>query len=314
MPDRIWLALLALLVLGACRMAAGEPGKVTAVRLPSVEVPARLGELEVLGAFELRSPDRLFGGISAARFDGQRLLLLSDRSHLFEIEWPGEADENGWTAAILGRHYLQNGAGQALDAEALVVRPDHGLLVADESGNQIDAFAPGESRATEVFWRPPQPFEAGAAVNQGVESLTALPDGTLLAIGEGSDGRPGEHPAALLSESGVARIGAYQGDLRLDPADAAAAGGWLLVLERGVSLLTGWRCRIVAVPLAQVGAGPVLVPRGRELATISGAFGENYEALAVRPDADGGFDLILVSDDNFSPLQRTLLLELRWRP
>ena len=59
----------------------------------------------------------------------------------------------------------------------------------------------------------------------------------------------------------------------------------------------------------------MLVPQGRELATISGGVGENYEALAVRPATDGdGFELILVWDDNFSPLQRTLLLELRWRP
>jgi hypothetical protein len=69
------------------------------------------------------------------------------------------------------------------------------------------------------------------------------------------------------------------------------------------------------VPLASIGGDSALVPQGRELATISEAVGENYEALAVRPAIDGNrFELILVSDDNFSPLQRTLLLELRWRP
>src|SRR5690606_37216783 len=120
--------------------------------------------------------------------------------------------------------------------------------------------------------------------------------------------------AAVRSTSGAVRIGTYAGDTRLDPSDAATAGDRLLVLERGVSLLTGWRVRIVAVPTAEIAGDPLQVPRGRVLATISGAIGENYEALAMRPEGDGSFELVLVSDDNFSPLQRTLLLELRWRP
>jgi hypothetical protein len=310
----VWQAFFLLLVLTSCRIASGEVGKVTAVRLPAEEVPARLGELEVLDAFDLRSADRRFGGISAARFDGDRLLLLSDRSRLFEIEWPGEATGDGWAATVLDRRYLTHGAGDALDSEALVVGSDHRLLVADESGNEIFAYAPGHDGPGTAFWQPPQPLRAGAAANQGVEALTVLPDGDLLAIGEGSSGQPGIHPAAIRSMSGEVRAGTYTGDGRLDPSDAATAGDWLLVLERSVSLLTGWRVRIVAVPMAEIVGDPLQVPRGRVLATISGAVGENYEALAVRPEEDGSFELVLVSDDNFSPLQRTLLLELRWRP
>jgi hypothetical protein len=296
-------------------MASGEVDKVTALALPSAEVPARIGKLDVVGAFELRSADRQFGGISAARFDGDRLLLLSDRSLLFEIAWPGTATADGWASTILNRHYLESDKGRALDAEALVVGPGHQILVADESGNHIYSYDPGAEPPGAEFWQPPQPFAAGAAINQGVESLTALPNGDVLAIGEGSAGGPGQHPAAIRSNAGMVRVGSYVGDKRLDPADAATAGDWLLVLERGVSLLTGWRVRIVAVPLASIGGDSALVPQGRELATISEAVGENYEALAVRPAIDGNrFELILVSDDNFSPLQRTLLLELRWRP
>ena len=42
--------------------------------------------------------------------------------------------------------------------------------------------------------------------------------------------------------------------------------------------------------------------------------GENYEALTAWRDDAGAYRLLLVSDDNFSGLQSTRLLELRWRP
>ena len=41
---------------------------------------------------------------------------------------------------------------------------------------------------------------------------------------------------------------------------------------------------------------------------------ENYEGLAVRPRADGRIDVWLISDDNFSVFQRTLLVKLVYDP
>jgi hypothetical protein len=39
---------------------------------------------------------------------------------------------------------------------------------------------------------------------------------------------------------------------------------------------------------------------------------DNFEGLAVAPAGDGGTTLWLISDDNDSIAQRTLLLRLRW--
>ena len=36
---------------------------------------------------------------------------------------------------------------------------------------------------------------------------------------------------------------------------------------------------------------------------------DNFEGMAVHRAADGALVLTLISDDNFSPLQRTLLLQ-----
>jgi hypothetical protein len=41
---------------------------------------------------------------------------------------------------------------------------------------------------------------------------------------------------------------------------------------------------------------------------------DNYEGLAALPRPDGSVRFYLISDDNFSRLQRTLLLGLDWRP
>ena len=41
---------------------------------------------------------------------------------------------------------------------------------------------------------------------------------------------------------------------------------------------------------------------------------ENYEGLALRERADGAVDVWLISDDNMSVMQRTLLAKLRFDP
>ena len=69
------------------------------------------------------------------------------------------------------------------------------------------------------------------------------------------------------------------------------------------------------MPLAQIGRGAGTVLSGGELARIDGpVLGENYEGLAARAEADGSTTMLVVSDDNFNAMQRTQLLELRWRP
>jgi hypothetical protein len=229
---RPWLAVVLAVALGSCGVAAADRGGITAVPLPAGEVPARLGELELLGAFELRSGDPDFGGISGARFDGRHLLLLSDRSRLFELDWPDPPPTVARTLPILSEEPLTDPAGRPLDAEALALAPGGERLIGDESGSRVFAFPPGRAGAGELRWRLPAVFASGAARNQGIEALATLPDGVLLAVGEGATGDEGRHPAALRSRSGTVRVREFASDGGLDPTDAVAIGPWLLILER----------------------------------------------------------------------------------
>jgi len=81
-----------------------------------------------------------------------------------------------------------------------------------------------------------------------------------------------------------------------------------LLLERKFSWTTGLRIRIRKIALASVqpGAlvdGPVLIDVGMNHEI------DNMEGLSVHRSARGEVVLTLISDDNFSILQRTLLLQ-----
>ena len=87
-----------------------------------------------------------------------------------------------------------------------------------------------------------------------------------------------------------------------------APGGRLMVLERRFSWQRGVAMRIRSVPLTAIQPGALV--DGEELIVADMNFNiDNMEGLSVHRDADGALVLTLISDDNFSPLQRTLLLQ-----
>ena len=276
--------------------------------------PERLGRLRLLGAYELRSPDRDFGGISGAALAGDRLLLLSDRSRLFELAWPADPPDGPFSAALVTERQLAAAGGQPLDAEALVLEPDGSLLVADEGSGRLLPFAAGSAAPRGSPRQLPGAFAEPRATNDGAEAVTRLPDGSLLAISEGAWAGGDLHAAVRLGEGGPVAL-RYRAAEGFSPTDADAAGEHLFVLERRVSLFGGWQARVVAVRLADLPDRAGSVIEGEELALISGPeLGENYEALVVRAVTDGAYRLVVVSDDNLNALQRTQLLDLSWAP
>jgi hypothetical protein len=89
---------------------------------------------------------------------------------------------------------------------------------------------------------------------------------------------------------------------------AVTPRGDLLILERRFSWLRGVAMRIRRVPLARVAPGALL--EGPDLIFADMGYQiDNMEGLSVHTAADGALVLTLISDDNFSPLQRTVLLQ-----
>jgi hypothetical protein len=149
--------------------------------------------------------------------------------------------------------------------------------------------------------------------NKGVECLVFVPrrvqlGGTLIAISERGLDRDGNIQGFLLGGSSPGEFSVRRiGDFDVTDCDVTP-GGDLLVLERSYSRFKGVAMRIRRVPLTEVkpGAtidGPVLIEADMGFQI------DNMEGLSVHRASDGALVLTLISDDNFSIIQRTLLLQ-----
>ena len=272
------------------------------------------GELEGLvwrGGLELRSPQPCFGGISGLLIssDGMRLTAVSDKGTWlrFPLSYGAEGILTGVGEGRIGG--LRGLDGTILtkkrdrDAEALAQGPDGGLLVAFEHNHRVWRYP--ELTATPDALAPP-PKLAQLADNSGIEALAVLGNGDLLAISEGSEDAEAS-PAYLWRGTAWSRLTyARSGGFR--PTGATLLpGGDVLVLERRFSLLEGVRIRLVRVPAASLRPGARLT--GTVVATLAPPVSlDNLEGIAARRSEAGETLLYLISDDNFNPLQRTLLL------
>ena len=154
----------------------------------------------------------------------------------------------------------------------------------------------------------------GAPVNGGLEGITVLSDGTLLGITE-KHGNPDGSLKGWFMKARMAHEFAYIPAHGYSPTDVAATpGGDVLLLERSFDLLH-MRVRVVRLPgehLRQARRKPGTPVRGETLADIKRPLSvDNFEGLALRRDHAGHMLLYVVSDNNFLPLQRTLLLQFR---
>lgn len=314
------LLLLPMLLLGGCGGAVAHPpdtppSAVLHAIEPWREEPGRrdLGELEVLGAWELRGGAEGFGGFSGMALDGGRLLLASDRGWLWQAR--AERDEAGVLRSLDGWQVERlrfAGAGRSRDVEELLIDAEGALHVLLE---RVHAHATRPAGATGPFRATPLPAPLDAApANEGIEAAAFMGDGSLLLLSEGQRTDDGAQRAALLKDGRLTSL-AYRAAPGFRPTGASRLGNLLFVVERRVSLLAGLEGRIAVVDLEQTPplAGAVL--EGRELARLGGrTVSDNFEAIAAERAPDGAIHLFVVSDDNFSPLQKTLLLQLAWRP
>lgn len=307
-----------------------ESGQVplTATPVPlSTNEPGRaeVGALVYLGGVELTGRGTGFGGISALAVaaDGERFLALSDIGFWVtgRLEFDAAGRLVGADAAEAGRLRQLDGeeVGRMFrDAEALAVAADSGsAIVGFERQHRLWRYAIDDAGGLDSVPVPvatPPGIEA-APSNGGIEALALLADGRHVAfaegladddgslawVGSGTDGAVDWLPLRYVAAPGYAVSDA-----------AGLPGGGLLVLERAFAVLAGARARLVYVPAEALTAGTPVA--GRELALLAPPLTvDNFEALAVVPEPDGAVKLILGSDDNFRPFQRTLLLAFRWR-
>ncbi|MGV3651462.1 MAG: esterase-like activity of phytase family protein, partial [Devosia sp.] len=145
---------------------------------------------------------------------------------------------------------------------------------------------------------------------ESLESLCIAPPaspiaGSTLLLTEEALDEDGNHRGWLLGQNDKGPIG-YVNSPVVNPTDCAfLPNGDLLVLERGLALIT-FTMKLRRVPADQVRAGMVMA--GETLLEIGGSDIDNMEGVEVFAGPGGETRIALVSDNNFNDWQRSVIL------
>ncbi len=306
---RCVIVLLCLLSAAACAADVDGDGDLDfrAVELnPADPAQDRIGRLLYLGGLDLTSKGGRFGGQSGIRWRDGRLHTVMDDGRWSSFEPVEAADrltgvKDVATGALSGPNGAAlNGKAQG-DAESLTIAPDGGWLVSFERNHRIWRYSALDAPAR------PSEYDVGdifgvLPANSGVEAI-ASPEGSLFACAQ-RQGRaePNCYLIAQDERTGLSLPAPPPIDqLGGVPTDAdTGAGGELFVLIRGYT--------------REEGVGAAVVRRKSDgtidtLAILKPPLSvDNMEGLAVRMVGERTF-LYLISDNNFSSDQRTLLMK-----
>lgn len=294
---------------------------ISAFRLGSVE--SRFGKLEFLGGLVLDSSNPLFGSLSSIRVlpDGRSFLSVLDTGHW--LTGRIERDAAGRLAGLSSVRItsMRDDQGRVdeqkynMDSEGLALRGDQ-VLVSFERRHRVDVYPAAGLEESQPVGRlpiliPPENLRG----NGSLETVVVGPPGTPLAgatviVAERSVDEKGRLYAAVLD-------GPLQGRFSVVPSDGFAVSdgtflpsGDLLLLERRFNIATGAGFRILRFKGAEIRQGAVLTGDVVIDADMSEQI-DNMEGIDAVIAADGSIHLLLVSDDNHSIFQRSLMLEFR---
>jgi hypothetical protein len=279
--------------------------------------PDLLGALEFRGGLVLTSSNKSFGGISS-------LIVDRDGAHFIAA--------SDWGVWFRGRILYKNnrpaGIGDAvmapildtdgkpsprIDSESMAT-DGRWLYVGIERTHRILRFKYGKNLFRNPGETVPVPPEIhDLPYNQSLEALVLIPKkfalgGTLLALSESGLNSAGNIKAFLIGGPTPGKFAIKRRDA-YDISDAAfLPQGDILILERKYELNRGAMMRIRRIPLSEI--KPDALVDGPVIFEADARYNiDNMEALSVHRSRSGDIILTLMSDNNFLPTQRTLLLQ-----
>jgi len=261
------------------------------------------------GGFAVTSPDtsRLHGLSDVDITADGRLTAVSDDGDIVtgRIVLDPSARLTGLTQVTLVP--LKDPAGQPLggdktrsDAEGLVIFPNGDQMVSFERDHRIWLY-PARGGAPRVVPSPATPFPD----NDGMEALALDPETGPRAY---LVGREDTRETWICRLSAGCTPGIRPGDDSMGKLVAARhlpGGRWAFLL-RDFSVSAGATIRILITDRSGRTLDQHTITRP---ATV-----DNFEGIAALSRPDGSVRFYLISDDNFSPAQRTLLLAFDWIP
>jgi len=277
----------------------------------------RIGKLIWRGGLSMTSSSPNFGGWSDLHVshDGRTLSAISDQGSWLTatIAYDAQGDlvglQNGQIGSLRGLDGKPLANKIEADAEGMAAMPDGSWLVSFERNHRIWRYPTLDG--TPVAVNLPEDF-ARQPENGGVEALTVLADGRIIAISEeysaiagflvGWVGQPGAGGRYDWQTFQYTRTPDFN-----PTALAPLPDGGFVMLERAFDRIRGVRVRVVRVEATELQPGATVHPR--ELAWLAPPVAvDNLEGISATKGPRGETLLWLSSDDNFSALQRNLLL------
>ncbi len=265
-----------------------EPPAVATLTLAPIDISdAQLPPLALVGAWRLTSSEPRVGGISGIAVDGEDLVALTDAGVALRFPKRPRPQMQVQVAD------LPTGPGNERfkfnrDSEAILRDPQgRGWWIAFENREELWLYEPSLNRALKRIAVP----GVGVSENSGIEGL-AGGAGRILAFPEGGG-------TALAWSAGRWR------QLRLDRStpvsDAVQIDERSLILVERRLTPAGFR-NVLALVRAD---GAMFRTMWRKPLPVG--WRDNVEAVAAEPIA-GGYRLWIMTDDNFHPRQRTVLV------
>jgi hypothetical protein len=280
----------------------------------------RFGSLEYRSGLILTSAFHGFGGLSGIRLDakGERFIAISDKGSWFtgRIVYKGREMtglDDVEAAPMLGPDGKPITSRDWYDSESIALDGSF-VYIGLERANQVLRFdfSKGFTRSSgEVV--PTPPAVRKLPNNKGLEALVWVPKGlplagTLIAISERGLDANGNIIAFLVGGKTPGQFSVRRTD-NFDVSDAVLLpSGDLLLLERKFSWVGGIGIRIRRVALASVAPGALIDGPAIFNADLGDEI-DNMEGIDAHVTPEGDTVLTMVSDDNFSLIQRNLLLQ-----
>ena len=284
--------------------------KAAAVEFNEDDPSAReAGNLIFRGGLRIESEHSRFGGLSALSIseDRSQFIAISDRGS--QIKGMLLYGENGDLNNLRDLTYFElrglGGRGFPTaydgDSESIARRPGGDVIISFERNHRLLTYS---DELAVGLMRPPGISDAPA--NGGIEALTDLPDGGLLAFTE--DMVSGKGTLGWLWRQEKWSSITLQKELGFSPTGAATApNGDVYILFRKFSFFFGSSVRIIKIAARSIKPNAHLT--GKTVFEIASPFTlDNFEGIDIRQGLDGKNYLYLISDDNFSPLQNTYLM------
>jgi hypothetical protein len=286
---------------------------------------SRFGPLAYIGGFEMRGSHAGFGGISAIRVepDGQRFLSVTDTGDWLQGSIVYRDGKPAGLAGVTIAPTLVADGRRAKDvglwdSESIAKNGDE-VFIGIERDHTVLAYNFAQGGLAAKGQSVPLPYFVKAWWdNRGIEAMGIMPPGgphagKLVGLSERSSTNEEPSEGFVMGRDGSNPFRFFI--TRADSFDTTALdflpNGDLVVLERFFSPRRGVAMRLKRLKSALI--QPEAVLTAETLVTFDNGFQiDNMEGLSIHKSPSGETVFTLISDDNFSIAQRTLLLQFRW--